>query len=96
MSWRRCCLDRAQAGRSPCFDPARYKQRNQVERLMNRRKQVRAVATRYDRLAERYAATVTIADVFIWLRARPDQPRRGPRDTPRSRPGPCRCALRPR
>jgi hypothetical protein len=45
-----------------------------VERLMNRRKQFRAVATRYDKLAERYAATITIADIFIWLRARPDQP----------------------
>jgi transposase len=30
------------------FDRERYKQRNQVERLMNRRKRYRAVATRYD------------------------------------------------
>jgi hypothetical protein len=43
---------------------------------MNRRKQFRAVATRYDRLACRYAATVCVADIFIWLRAQPDQPRR--------------------
>jgi transposase len=53
-----------------------------VERLLNRRKQFRAVATRYDKLAERYAATITIADIFIWLRARPDQPRGDPGNTP--------------
>lgn len=64
------------------FDRVRYEQRNQVERLMNRRKQFRAVATRYDRLACRYQATVTIADLFIWLRARPDQPRRDPSHAP--------------
>ena len=38
---------------------------------MNRRKQFRAVATRYDKLAVRYQAAVTVADIFIWLRARP-------------------------
>jgi hypothetical protein len=27
------------------------------------------------KLACRYLAMVTIADIFIWLRARPDQPR---------------------
>jgi transposase len=69
-------------GRPPAFDAYVYKQRNQVERLMNRRKQFRAVATRYDKLACRYAATVTIADIFIWLRARPDQPRRDPSHAP--------------
>ena len=62
-------------GRLPRVDRVRYRQRNQVERLMNRRKQFRAVATRYDKLACRYQATVCVADIFIWLRARPDQPR---------------------
>jgi transposase len=61
---------------------SRYEQRHQVARLMNRRKQFRAVATRYDKLACRYQATVTIADLFIWLRARPDQPRRDPSHVP--------------
>jgi transposase len=69
----------ARGGRPPKFDRVRSKQRNQVERLMNRRKQFRAVATRCDKPACRYQATVTIADIFIWLRARPDQPRRDPR-----------------
>jgi transposase len=52
-----------------------------VERLMNRRKQFRAVATRFDKLADRYQATVCVADIFIWLRARPDQPRGDPRNS---------------
>jgi transposase len=49
---------------------------------MNRRKQYRAVATRYDKLAARYQATITIAGVFIWLRARPDWSRGDPRNRP--------------
>jgi transposase len=65
----------ARGGRPPRVDRVRYRQRNQIERLMNRRKQFRAVATHYDKLACRHLATVTIADIFIWLRARPDQPR---------------------
>jgi hypothetical protein len=39
-------------------------------------------ATRFDKLAERYAATVAVADIFIWLRARPDRSRGDPRNTP--------------
>jgi hypothetical protein len=55
-----------------------------IERLMNRRKQFRAVATRFDKLAVRYQATVCVADIFIWLRARPDRTRDDPRNTPQS------------
>jgi transposase len=62
-------------GRPPAFDRVRYRCRNRIERLMNRRKQYRAVATRYDKLATRYRATVQVADIMIWLRARPDRPR---------------------
>ena len=72
----------AAGGRPPTFDRVRYRNRNQVERLMNRRKQFRAVATRFDKLACRYAATVCVADIFIWLRARPDRSRGDPRNTP--------------
>ena len=72
----------SRGGRPPGFDRDRYRLRNQVERLMNRRKQYRAVATRYDKLAVRYQATITIADIFIWLRVRPDQPRGDSRNTP--------------
>jgi hypothetical protein len=38
---------------------------------MNRRKQFRAVATRFDKLAVHYQATTTIADIFTWLGANP-------------------------
>jgi len=53
-----------------------------VERLMNRRKQFRAVATRFDKLADRDQATITVAEIFIWLRARPDRSQDDPRNTP--------------
>ena len=72
----------ARGGRPPAVDREHYRQRNQVERLMNRRKQFRAVATRFDKLAVRYQATVCVADIFIWLRARPDRSRSDPRNTP--------------
>jgi transposase len=61
-------------GRPPAFNAEHYKRRNQVERGFNRRKQFRAVATRYDKLAMHYAATVTIAEIMDWLRAKPDRP----------------------
>jgi transposase len=49
---------------------------------MNRRKQFRAVATRFDKLAVRYQATICVADICIWLRARPDRSHGDPRNTP--------------
>ena len=72
----------SRGGRSPSFDKVRYRKRNMVERLMNRRKQFRAVATRYDKLGHRYRATVQIADIFIWLRAKPDRSAHDPGNTP--------------
>jgi len=44
-----------------------YRQRNQVERLINRLKQFRRVATRYDKRADSYAAMLTIAMILVWL-----------------------------
>jgi transposase len=61
----------SRGGRPPSFRPERYKQRNTIERLMNRRRRFRVVATRYDKLACRYRATVQIADIVVWLRAAP-------------------------
>lgn len=49
------------------FDRALYRQRNQVERLINRLKQFRRVATRYDKLASSYAAMLTVAMIVLWL-----------------------------
>jgi transposase len=49
------------------FDHAAYRERNQVERLINRLKQHRAIATRYEKLKVSYHALLTIACILLWL-----------------------------
>jgi transposase len=58
----------SRGGRPPAFDPDSYKQRNTAERAINKLKQFRAVATRYDKRDYMYQATLDIATIKIWLR----------------------------
>lgn len=56
-------------GRPPTFDRDRYKQRNVVERWLNRLKQFRALATRYAKRAAYYRATLLLVSAVLWLAA---------------------------
>jgi len=48
-------------------DFALYRERNLIERLFNKLKHFRAIATRYDKLARNYLAGVQMAAVMILL-----------------------------
>ena len=49
------------------FDRALYRQRNIVERVINRLKQFRRLATRYEKRAENYRTMWIIAATILWL-----------------------------
>jgi transposase len=51
----------------PTFDRDAYRERNVVERLINRLKQWRRVATRYEKRAANYLAMLTVAAILLWL-----------------------------
>ncbi len=53
-------------GRPPAFDREAYKQRNTVERCINRLKQWRGIAARYEETATIYLAGLHIAGIFLW------------------------------
>ena len=50
------------------FDKALYKERNLIERMFNKIKHFRRVATRYDKTAAAYLAFVFVAGICLWLR----------------------------
>jgi transposase len=50
-------------------DMAIYRQRNLVERFFCKLKQLRRIATRFDKLARNFLAAVLIASTRLWLRA---------------------------
>jgi transposase len=66
-------------GRPPAFDEEIYKTRNVVERTINKLRETRAVATRYDKREFVYRGTIDVASIRIWLR---DPPETHSRDTP--------------
>lgn len=58
----------SRGGRPPTFDKDRYRERNTVERAVNKLRATRAVATRYDKRDYIYRGTITVAAIRIWLR----------------------------
>ena len=51
----------------PAFDRAAYRERNRIERTINRLKQLRRIATRYEKRATNYQAMLTLAAILLWL-----------------------------
>lgn len=49
------------------FDPTCYRRRNSSERLIDRLKQFRRIATRYEKRAINFLATLTLAAILLWL-----------------------------
>jgi transposase len=61
--WHALCLQR-RGGAPPRFDQVAYKGRNVVERAINRLKDFRVVATRYEKRGHNFLAAVIVA---TWL-----------------------------
>jgi len=51
---------------APC-DYRRYRARNHIERLFNRLKQFRRIATRYNKTAASFLGFLCLAPVRVWL-----------------------------
>lgn len=49
------------------YDKVLYRERNRVERLLNRLKQCRRIATRYDKTARNFLAFLHLASTILWL-----------------------------
>lgn len=49
------------------FDASLYRERNRVERLIDRLKQSRRVATRYEKRVAHYLGMLTLAALLLWL-----------------------------
>lgn len=54
-------------GRRPGFDREAYRRRNLVERCVNKLKEWRGIATRYEKRARNYLAALIVASLITWL-----------------------------
>ncbi|MCB2082296.1 MAG: IS5 family transposase, partial [Rickettsiales bacterium] len=50
------------------YDEELYKERNLIERLFNKLKHFRRIATRYDKTAASFMAWLHIAAIYLWLK----------------------------
>jgi transposase len=57
----------SRGGRPVSYDALLYKERNTVERLINRLKDWRGIATRFDKTPESYLAGLELRASMIWL-----------------------------
>ena len=57
---------RSEKRRGP-FDAKAYRQRNRIERCINRLKQYRRIATRYEKRGANYLAMLTLVAILFWL-----------------------------
>jgi transposase len=53
--------------RPRAFDPHLYKRRNLIERAINKLKQFRRIATRYDRNPDNFRAFLHLAALSAWI-----------------------------
>ena len=58
---------KANERRQPDFDREAYRQRNIIERLINRLKNFRRIATRYEKRAVNYLAMITLGAILLWI-----------------------------
>ena len=63
----RCTIaHRSNEHRQGPFNKQHYRKRNIVERLINRLKQFRRIATRYEKRAANFSAMITLAAIFLF------------------------------
>ena len=65
---QRPAAHRPRRGRPPAFDPVLYRRRNVIERCVNRLKECRRLAARFEELAASYLALVHVAMLRDGLR----------------------------
>ena len=60
--------DKSNRKRRHPFSGTLYRERNRIERFLNRIKHFRRVATRFEKHAQNYLAMIKLASIRIWMR----------------------------